>query len=148
MDISRQRRNVEDGYLVPLKQMKLLYLCERCNSLCTLKHPALNGAVLLIFGGPFFFGLLLRPLACFPTNLGSVAAADWVQQPHILGGPVLGRFIHKYVPPDVLPNSALLTAAFSALRCACGAANAELGCMVRQSRGCRRRCPIALIGCL
>jgi multidrug transporter EmrE-like cation transporter len=84
------------------KQMKLLCLCERCNSVCTLKHPALNGAVLLIFGGPFFFGLAFCALwHIFPTNLGFAYAllpglgAAAVTYLVVL---VLGRFIHRYVP--------------------------------------------------
>ena len=82
------------------KNMKLLYLCERCNNVSTLKHPALNGAVLLIVGGPFAFAPAFYALSqMVPTSWGFTLLAG-------LGAAVImyltvlvaGRFIYKYVP--------------------------------------------------
>ena len=117
--------DIADDY----SHLKLHFRCERCNSVSTLKRPALNASVLLVVGGPFLFAPTFYAIAsalpatlglayALPAGLGAAAVA-------YLGVLLLGRFTQKYVPMNVLPNSALLTDAYLALRASSGAAKRE-----------------------
>jgi len=84
------------------KSMTLLFNCERCKFISTLKRPALNAAVLLIVGGPFLFAPAFYAIAAaLPTSLGWASAlpaglgAAAVAYTGVL---VVGRFTQKYVP--------------------------------------------------
>ena len=83
-------------------QMKILFLCERCRSVCSLKRPAFNTSVLLIVGGPFLFAPTFYALAAaLPASLGlayAVPAGLGAAAVAYLGVLVLGRFTQKYVP--------------------------------------------------
>lgn len=86
------------------RRMKLLFVCERCHALSTLKRPAFNAAVLFMAGGPLLFALAFCAIAvALPASLGLLYAL-----PAALGGAaaayggvlLLGRFTQKYVPVD------------------------------------------------
>ena len=84
------------------KGIKLLFRCEQCQSISTLRRPALNASVMLIVGGPFIFAPTFYVLAAaLPASLGLVYALPaglgaWAVA--YLGVLVLGRFTQSYVP--------------------------------------------------
>lgn len=84
------------------KQIKLLFRCERCMSISTLKRPGLNTSVFLIAGGPFLFASTFYALAAaLPTSLGlayALPAGLGAAVVTYLGVLVLGRFTQTYVP--------------------------------------------------
>jgi multidrug transporter EmrE-like cation transporter len=84
------------------KQMKILFLCERCGSECSLKRPALNTSVLLVVGGPFLFAPTFYAIAAaVPASFGlayAVMAGLGAAAVAYLGVLVLGRLTQKYVP--------------------------------------------------
>ena len=84
------------------KQMKILFLCERCGAVCSLKRPALNTSVLLIVGGPFLFAPTFYAIAAaVPASFGLayvVLAGLGAAAAAYLGVLALGRFTQKYVP--------------------------------------------------
>jgi multidrug transporter EmrE-like cation transporter len=86
------------------KQMKLLALCERCKSVCKLKRPAINAAILLTVGGPFLFAPTFYAIAAaLPASLGvayAIPAGLGAAAVSYLGVLILGRFTQKYVPAD------------------------------------------------
>ena len=73
-DVAPDRRN-----------MKLLFLCERCGAVATLKRPGLNGVVVLLAGAPFVCALGLY------AGIGAGAIAG-------VAVLALGAIIQKYVP--------------------------------------------------
>lgn len=84
------------------KRMKLLFVCERCKSVSTLKRPALNASVLLIAGGPLLFAPTFYAIAsALPTTLGIsyvLPASLGAAAVAYLGVLVIGRFTQKYLP--------------------------------------------------
>ena len=83
------------------KKMKILFRCDKCGSLCVLKHPALNTSVLLIVGGPFVFAPAFYVFwATLPASLGMAHAliaglgAALITYLAVL---TLGRFTQKYL---------------------------------------------------
>lgn len=84
------------------KGIKLLFRCERCNTVSTLKRPALNTSVMFIVGGPFLFAPTFYALAmALPTSLGwayAIPAGLGAWAVAYLGVLVVGRLTQKYVP--------------------------------------------------
>jgi hypothetical protein len=101
---SRQGAMLKVDVAPDSRSMKLLFVCEHCEALSTLKRPALNAAVLFMLGGPLLFALAFFAIAAaLPAGLGWLYAL-----PAALGGAaaafggvlLLGRFTQRYVPVD------------------------------------------------
>jgi hypothetical protein len=84
---SRQGAMMKADVAPDRRRMRLLFLCERCESVSTLKRPGLNAVVLLVAGVPFVFALGLY------AGVGAAVIAGVAVM-------ALGPITQKYLPVE------------------------------------------------
>ena len=86
------------------RRARILFRCQSCDRLCTLKHPRLNGGVLLVLFGPFLFAITFGLLdALLPVGWGAFRLISCAIGAAVVASSAviaLGRLTQRYVSTE------------------------------------------------